>query len=84
MFSKSPLVATRKKLFKEGINEMKSKPEVVDKAITHTTEKNKNDTANKTYKPQAYNIKKDKFISNELKKSISSDKSRLLDRSKDP
>ena len=44
---------------------MKSKPEVVDKAITHTTEKNKNDTANKTYKPQAYNIKKDKFISNE-------------------
>ena len=34
MSPKNSLVATKEKIYKEGINEMKTKPNVVDKAIT--------------------------------------------------
>ena len=46
MSSKKPFIATIEKMIKEGINDMKQKPNVVDQVITHTTEKNKMDTVN--------------------------------------
>ena len=38
MSSKIPLVATTYKIFKEGINDTETKPNVVDKAITRRIE----------------------------------------------
>ena len=45
-------------------------------AITNHKGKNKIDTVNKTDKPQAFKIKKDKYISNESNKGMALDKSR--------
>ena len=50
---------------KEGINDMETKPNVVDEAIIHPIAKNKIDTINETEKPQAPKSKKDKSIRNE-------------------
>ena len=55
---------------------------VIYKAIIHITEKNEIDTINKTYKPQAYQTKKDKSISNESNKVMALDKSSSLDKSR--
>ena len=65
MSSKNPLVPTTENMVKEGINDMKKKCNVVDKAITHHKKKNKIDTVNKTDKTQASKSKKDKSIINE-------------------
>ena len=45
-------------MFKEGVNEMETKPNLVKEAITHTIEKNKIDTFNITDKPQESKSKK--------------------------
>ena len=74
MSSKNPLVATTEKIVKEGINDMKKEPNVVDEAITHPITKYEIDTVNKTDKPQESKSKKDKYISNESNKAISFDK----------
>ena len=51
MYSKNPLVTITWIFFKEGIIDTKTKPNVVEKAITHPIEKNKIDTLNETEKP---------------------------------
>ena len=61
---------------------METKRNVVKTAITHHKGKNKIDTFNKTDKPQASKIKKDKSISNESKKIMALYKSRPLDKSR--
>ena len=53
MFSKNPLADSKEKIVKEGINDMETEPNVVNKAITHPIEKNKIDTVYETDKPQA-------------------------------
>ena len=58
MSSKNSLVTTTDKHFKEGINDMETKPKVVKEVITPPIEKNDIDTFNKTEKPQEYKIKK--------------------------
>ena len=50
MYSKKPLVHTTENMVKEGINDMKKKCNVVDKAITHH-KKEKIDTINEIDKP---------------------------------
>ena len=67
MSSKKPLVPTIDKMVKEWINDMETKPNVVEKAITHRMGKNKIDI-NETEKPQASKSKKYKSISNESKR----------------
>ena len=74
MPSKNPVVATTDKMVKEGINYMETKPNLVEKYITHRMGGNKIDAINKTDKPQASQIKKDKSISNESNKCVSLDK----------
>ena len=54
MSSKNPFVANTDKKIKEWINEMETKPNVVEEAITHPNAENKVDTVNETEKPQAY------------------------------
>ena len=63
MSSKNTLVATTDKLVKEGINDMETKPNMVEKAITHHMGENKIDAINETDKPQLSQSKKDKSIS---------------------
>ena len=70
-------------MVKEGINDMETKPNVVDESITHPIEKYIIDTVNETDKPQAFKSNKDKSISNESNKGISLDKSRSSDKSRD-
>ena len=41
MSSKYPLLPTKYKMFKEGINDMETKPNMVDKAITRRKRGNK-------------------------------------------
>ena len=53
MSSKNALVTTTDKIFKEGINEMETKPNVVKEAITPPITKNIIDTVKKTEKSQA-------------------------------
>ena len=65
MSSKKPLVHTIEKMVKERINDMETKCNVVEKAITHHNGGNKIDVISKTDKPQASQSKKDKSISNE-------------------
>ena len=65
MSSKKPFVATTDKMVKEGINDMDTKHNVVEKNITHLIENNKIDAINKTDKQQASQSEKDKSISNE-------------------
>ena len=50
MSSKNPLVTTTDKNFKEGISDMKTKPNVVKESINYPIATNKIDTVNKTEK----------------------------------
>ena len=63
------MVATTDNMVKEGINDMETKPNVVEKSITHRM-KNKIDAINKTDRPQVSQSKKYKSISNESNKGI--------------
>ena len=74
MSPNNPLMHTIEKMFKEGINNMKTKHYVVKTAINHHKEGNKIETVNKTDKPQAYKSKKCQSISNESNKSMALDK----------
>ena len=47
------MVPTTDNMVKEGINDMETKPNVVEKSITHRKEKNKIDAIKETDKPQA-------------------------------
>ena len=76
MSSKNPLVVTTEKIAKEGINDMETKPNVVNKAITHPIAKNKIDSINETDKLQASQSEKYISISYESNNGISLDKSR--------
>ena len=60
-----PLVPTIDKMVKEGINDIETKRNVVEKAITHHKEKNKIDAINETDKLKASQSKKYKSIINE-------------------
>ena len=82
MSSKNPLVPTTENIVKEGINDMKKKRNVVEKAITRHKEKSKIDAINETDKPQEYQSKKDKSISNESNKGMELDKSSSLEKSR--
>ena len=53
MSSKKALVTTTGKIVKEGINYMKTKPNMVREAITTPIAKNNIDTVNRTEKSQA-------------------------------
>ena len=53
---------------------------VVEKTIANHKGGNKIDAINKTDKPQASKIKKDKSISNESNKGMGLDKSKSLDK----
>ena len=53
MYSKNKLVSTADKMVKEVINGMETKPNMVKEAITPPISKNKIDTVNEKYKPQA-------------------------------
>ena len=46
MSSKKALVTSTDKIVKEEINDMETKPNVVEKSITHPIEKNKINTVN--------------------------------------
>ena len=63
-------------MVKEGIIDMETKPNVVEKAITHHKGGNKINAINETEKPQVYQSKKDKYISNESNKGTALNKSR--------
>ena len=52
------MVANTEKIVKEGINDMETRPNVVDEAITHPISNNKIDTINKTDKTQCSKSKK--------------------------
>ena len=80
MSSKKPLVTTTDKIFKEGINDMVTKPNVVKESITPPIAKNNIEKFNKTNKPQASKIIQDKYISNKSDKGKSLDKSRSTQR----
>ena len=80
MSTKKTLVNTKGKKFKEGINGMVKKPNVVREAITYPIAKRNNDTVNKTEKSQAYKIEKYKYINNKSEKGKSLDKSRYTQR----
>ena len=71
MSSKKPFVTFTDKFFKESINDMETKSNVVEEATTHPIAKNKIDTVNKTYKPQASKSKKYNSIRNESNKGRS-------------
>ena len=80
MSSTKPLVSTTDKMFKEGVNNMETKRNVVKIAITHHKGKDNIETVNKRDKPQESKTKKDKYIFN--KKCMTLDKSRTLDNSR--
>ena len=61
---------------------METKINVAKTDITHHKDKNKIDTVNKIYKPQASKSKVYKSISNESNKGMALDKLRLLDKSR--
>ena len=61
MSYKNSLVPTTENMVKEVINDMETKPTVVEKAVTHCMEKNKIDDINETDKPQESQSKKDKY-----------------------
>ena len=69
-------------MVKKGINDKKTKQNVVEKSITHHKGKNKIDTINETDKPQASQTKKDKSISNESNKGMPLNKSSSLYKSR--
>ena len=81
MSSKNILVTTTDKIFNEGINNMRTKPNVAKQSITHTIATNKIETVNKTDKPQASKSKINEFIRNKSDKCGSLDKPRSLDKS---
>ena len=58
MSSKDPLVPTTENMAKEGIGDMETKLNMMEKAITHHKEKNKIDAINKIDKPQASQSKR--------------------------
>ena len=70
MSSKNPLFPITEKMVKEGINDIETKRNVVEKAITHHKGKNKIDAINETDKTQASQSKKDKSIRNESNKCM--------------
>ena len=76
------MVPTIENMVKEGINDMWTKCNAVEKAITHHKGKNKIDAINKADKPESSQGKKDKSISNETKKGMALDKLRSLYKSR--
>ena len=58
MSSKKSLVTTTDKIFREGINDMGTEPNVVKEFITPPIAEKNIDTVNKTEKPQASKGKK--------------------------
>ena len=76
MSSEKSLITTIEKKFKEGINYMGAKPNVVKEAITPPITKNNIDTVNKTDKSEAFNKK---VYTSSINKS---DKGKSLDKSK--
>ena len=73
MTSENSLVHTIEEMVKEGIDDMGG-GNVLEKSINHHKGKNKIDAINEIDKPQAYQSKKDKSISNESNKGMSLDK----------
>ena len=61
---------------------METRRNGVEKSITNHKWRNKIGIINKTYKPQASQSKKDKFISNESNNNMSLDKYRSLYKSR--
>ena len=81
MSCKKPLVPNTENMIKEGINDMKKN---LMRWRNHRSSQGKEQiyAINKTEKPQAYQSKKDKSISNESNKSVSLNKPSSLDKSR--